>query len=147
ALVFGGIIGGATLLQGGTAEAGHAHFSGSVHVGGGVRASGGVHVTGGAQFSGRVGWSSGVHFARPVWHRPWYGGRISVGGGYSRPYYYYYSPSPDYVPSYSGGPYSPAHPSAAPGFAPVPPPPPPRPAPPTFGIGVFAGGSSVQDTV
>ena len=141
ALVVGGIIGGATLLQGGTAEAGHAHFSGGGHVSGGARFSGGVHVSGGARFSGHVGWSSGVHFARPVWHRPWFGGRVWVGGYY--PYYYYPYYYPEYVPSYYGSTYYPVQPMAAPGVAAVEAP--PRPSLPTFGIGVFAGGSSVQN--
>ena len=142
ALVFGGIIGGATLLQGGTAEAGHAHFSGSVH------ASGGAHVSGGVHFSGRVGGGASVRFARPAWRptwRPhrWFGGNVWIGGGYyyPRPYYYYYYP--EYVPSYYGGSYYPVQPTAAPGVAAVAPP--PRPSLPTFGIGVFAGGSSVQN--
>jgi len=141
ALVFGGILGGATLLQGGTAEAGHAHFSGSAHVSGGAHFSGGVHVTGGARFSGHVGWSSGVHFARPVWHRPWFGGRVWVGT-YYRPYYYYPYYYPEYVPSYYGPTYYPVQPEAAPGVAAMAA---PRPSLPTFGIGVFAGGSSVQN--
>jgi len=142
ALVFGGIIGGATLLQGGTAEAGHAHFSGSVHV------SGGAHVSGGVHFSGRVGAGASVRFARPAWRpawrpRPWFGGHVWIGGGYyyPRPYYYYYYP--EYVPSYYGSTYYPVEPTAAPGVAAVVPP--PRPSLPTFGIGVFAGGSSVQN--
>lgn len=149
ALVFGGFL-GAALLQSGTAEAGHAHFSGGghvsggAHVSGGVRFSGGVHVGGSAHFSGHVGWSSGVHFARPVWHRPWFGGRVWVGT-YYRPYYYYpYYYYPEYVPSYYGygSSYYPVQPAAAPGVAAAAP---RRPSLPTFGIGVFAGGSSVQN--
>jgi len=139
ALVFGGFL-GAALLQSGTAEAGHAHFSGGGHVSGGVHVSGGGHVSGGAHFSGHVGWSGGVHFARPVWHRPWYGGRVWVGT-YYRPYYYYPYYYPEYVPSYYGS-YYPVQPAAAPGVAVVAA---PRPSLPTFGIGVFAGGSSVQN--
>jgi hypothetical protein len=138
ALVLGGAIGAVSLLSAGTAEAGHAHFGGSVHVSGGARFSGGAH------FSGR--WHGGGHFARPAWRpRVWVGGNIWVGSGYYYPrsYYYYY---PEYVPSYYGGAsYYPVQPpmEAAPGIvaaAPV------RPPLPTFGIGVFAGGSSVQDT-
>jgi len=135
ALVLGGAIGAATLLSGGTAEAGHAHFGGSVHFSGGARFSGGAH------FGGR--WHGG--FARPAWRpRVWVGGNIWVGSGYYYPrsYYYYY---PEYVPSYYGSAsYYPVQPVAgAPGIvaaAPV------RPPLPTFGIGVFAGGSSVRDT-
>jgi hypothetical protein len=118
--------------MGETAEAGHAHFSG------GVRFSGRVH--------GRVG----VRFARPFWRpRVWVGGSVWVGGYYyPRPYYYYY---PEYVPSYYygnggyGGSYYPVQPSA-PGVVVAAPQKPPMP---TFGIGVAAGGSSVdgrQDT-
>ena len=85
AVVLGGVLGAATLLQSGTAEAGHVRFSGS------------------ARFSGHVRGS--VHFARPVtrsWRpRVWVGGSVWVGGYYyPRPYYYYYYP--EYVPSYYG---------------------------------------------
>jgi hypothetical protein len=133
ALVLGGVIGVTTLLQGGTADAGHAHFSGGAHF------SGSVHV------SGRVGSSWGsAHFARPAWRsRSWFGGSVWVGRGYyyPRPYYYYYAP--EYVPSYYGSSYYPVQPMAAPGVvaATVA----PRPSMPSFGIGVFAGGSNVQD--
>jgi hypothetical protein len=86
-----------------------------------------------------------VRFARPVWRpRVWFGGSVWIGGGYyyyPRPYYYYYY-GPEYVPSYYGS-YYPVQPTAAPGVAaPIAP---PRPSLPTFGIGVFAGGSSVQN--
>lgn len=89
-----------------------------------------------------------VRFARPVvrpvW-RPhaWFGGSVWVGRGYyyPRPYYYYYAP--EYVPSYYGSSYYPVQPTSAPGVmattAEAP------PSLPTFGIGVFAGGSSVQN--
>jgi hypothetical protein len=133
AVVLGGVFGAATLLSSGTAEAGRAHF------GGGVRFSGHVGVRGGAS----------VHFARPfarpIWRpRVWVGGRVWWGGYYyPRPYYYYYYP--EYVPSYYGGSYYPVQPQAgvAPGAVAVAAPPPP--SMPTFGIGVFAGGTNVQD--
>lgn len=134
ALVLGGAIGAATLLSGGTAEAGRGHFGGGVHFGGGAHSSGRWHGGG------------SIRFSRPAW-RPhvWVGGNIWVGSGYYYPRSYYYY-SPEYVPSYYGGgaAYDPVQPDAGgPGLvaaAPV------RPALPTFGIGVFAGGSSVQDT-
>lgn len=126
AIVFS-VIGGATLLQGGTAEAGRAHFSGGAH------------------FSAHVGWRGGVsvRYARPAFRsRPRLGGSIWVGRSYyyPRPYYYY---APEYVPSYYGSSYYPVQPTAAPGVA-VATPPPPQ-SMPSFGIGVFAGGSNVQD--
>lgn len=66
-----------------------------------------------------------------------------VGGYYyPRPYYYYYYP--EYVPSYYGGSYYPVQPqpTVAPGTVAVAA---PRPSLPTLGIGVFAGGTNVQD--
>ncbi|HET7503804.1 MAG TPA: hypothetical protein VFK02_22440 [Kofleriaceae bacterium] len=131
---FGLLVGGAlalcTLTQGGVAEAGRARFGGGVHFSGSVRWHGGA----------------GIRFARPAWRpRVWVGGSVWVGGYYyPRPYYYYYYPYPEYVPSYYGS-YYPVQPqSSAPGVvavaAPAPPP------MPTFGIGVFAGGSSVQNS-
>jgi hypothetical protein len=139
AVVLGGVFGAATLLSSGTAEAGRAHF------GGGVRFSG--HI------SGHVGIRGGgvsVHFARPfarpIWRpRVWVGGRVWWGGYYyPRPYYYYYSP--EAVPSYYGGTYYPVQPESAvaPGAVAVAAPPAP-PSMPTLGIGVFAGGTNVQD--
>ena len=138
ALVLGGAIGVATLLQSGTADAGRARFSG------GVRFSSRVHVRG-------PGVS--VRFHRPFW-RPRVWGSVWVGGYYyPRPYYYYYYP--ESVPSYYGGggyygnsdgnSYYPVQPNAnaAPGLVQAGPP--PRPPMPSFGIGVAAGGSNVQD--
>jgi Outer membrane protein beta-barrel domain len=115
------------LLPSGTAEAGRAHFSGGAH------------------FSAHVGWRGGVsvRYARPAFRsRPWIGGSVWVGRSYyyPRPYYYY---APEYVPSYYGSSYYPVQPMAAPGVAVATPPPPP--SMPSFGIGVFAGGSNVQD--
>jgi hypothetical protein len=139
AAVVGGVLGLSALLHSGTAEAGRGHFSG------GGRVSGGVHISGGAHFSGSVGWHGGVRFARPAWRpRGWFGGSVWVGHYYyPRPYYYY--PYPEYVPSYYGGSYYPVQPmSGAPGVVAVAAP--PEPPMPTFGIGVFAGGSSVQNS-
>jgi len=132
ALVLSGACGIAALLQGGTAEAGRAHFSGgghfSAHVGGQVRIRGGVHV--------------GRSFGRPWRGRPWYGGSVWVGGYYyPRPYYYYYPYYPEYVPTYYGPAY-PVQPMAAPGVVAVAA---PREELPRLGIGVYAGGSSIQD--
>lgn len=85
-----------------------------------------------------------MRYARPAWRpRSWFGGSVWVGRGYyyPRPYYYYYAP--EYVPSYYGASYYPVQPTAAPGIvaATVA----PRPPMPSFGLGVFAGGSNVQD--
>lgn len=136
AIVVGGLLGATTLLSSGTAEAGRgrAHFSGSVRVGGGVHISGRFH-SGGGRF-----YRPGRSYWRP---RVWWGGGAYYGPSYyyyPRSYYYYY---PEAVPSYYGATYYPVQPAvAAPGVAvaaPI-----ERPLP-TFGIGVFAGGSSVQD--
>lgn len=133
AVVLGGVFGAATLLSSGTAEAGHAHFGGGVRLGGHAGFRGGASV----RFA--------RPFARPAWRpRTWIGGRVWWGGFYyPRPYYYYYYP--EYVPSYYGGVYYPVQPQAtvAPGTVAVAEPaPPPLP---TFGIGVFAGGTNVQN--
>jgi hypothetical protein len=125
ALVLGGVIGAAALLQGGTAEAGHVRFSG------------------GARFSGHVRGGVSVRFARPGFRpsRPFWRPRVWVGGSVWVGDYYYY---PEAVPSYYGNSYYPVAPgtNAAPGvMAAVA----PRPSLPTLGIGVFAGGTNVQD--
>jgi hypothetical protein len=108
----------------------------------GVRFGGG----GGARFHGRG--SVSVHWSRPTRHvyrpRSWsVGGRIWVGTypryRYYRPYYYYY-PVPSYY-SYNVG-YYPVAPAAAPGIVAVAA---PRPELPKLGIGLFAGGVSVED--
>jgi hypothetical protein len=123
ALAFASLIGASQ-----AAEAGHARF----HFGGGVRVSGGVHAS----------W----RFSRPAWQPTRYhvSGSIYVGPRYvyyPRPYYVYY---PTYVPSYyettSYYPVAPAY--TAPGVtvaAPV------RQPLPKLGIGLFAGGSAVED--
>jgi hypothetical protein len=129
-----GAVGLATLLSAGSAEAGHVHFSGGVHFGGHA----GVHWAGGGV---------SVHsYSRPYWNRGWgVGGHIWVGGYYyPRPYYYYYYP--EYVPSYYGyynQSYYPCQPAAsAPGIVAAVA---PQPELPTFGLGVFAGGTQVRD--
>lgn len=129
ALVLGSVL-GLAMTQGGTAEAGHGHFSGGVHVRGGFRGS------------------VSVRFARPV-SRPIFRPRVWVGGRWwwnyywwPRPYYYYY---PEYVPSYYGGTYYPVQPGVSAGAAPGAVAVAPRQRPlPTFGFGVFAGGTSVN---
>lgn len=138
ALVLSGAIGAATLLQGGTADAGRIHVGGRAHVSG--RVSGRVHFSSRPYFSSR--WRGPtVRYARPAWRpRVWVGGSVWVGGYYPRPYYHHYYP--EYVPSYYGASYYPVQPAAAPGAVAVVA---PRPRLPTFGLGVFAGGSSVED--
>lgn len=134
----GGALGLSALLQGGTAQAGHAHFSGSVHVGG--RVSAGARV-GGPRFAGAVRYRGFRGYSRPYrsWHRPYYGGRVYVRNYY--PYYYgYYPYYPEAVPSYYGTVYYPVQP--APGVAVAAPAPAQAPLP-TFGIGVFGGGTAV----
>ncbi len=133
-----GAVGLASLLSVGSAEAGHVHFGGGVHFSGGAH----VHWSGG-------GWGGGVRvnsYARP-YYRGWgVGGHIWVGGGYyyPRPYYYYYYP--EYVPSYYGyysTSYYPCAPAAAaPGVVAAVA---PQPELPTFGLGLYAGGTSVKD--
>ena len=103
----------------------------------------------------RVGVPSGgvsVHYARP-YYRPratWsVGGSIYVGGGYYPRYryyrpYYYYTPVPSYYGYYSTT-YYPVAPApcgtctTATVVAPA------RPELPKFGLGLFAGGVSVED--
>lgn len=138
ALVLSGACGLASLLQGGTAEAGRAHFSGGGHFSAGVRGGAQVRIRTGGGVSVHVGRGYGRGYGRG---RGWYGGSVWVGGYYyPRPYYYYY---PEYVPSYYyGTPYYPVQPMAAPGVVAAAT---PRENMPRFGIGVSAGGSSVQD--
>lgn len=109
--------------------------------GGGVRI-GGVRVGGGV--SARVHWSS-----RPrVWRPARWGvrGRIYVGPRYApryryyRPYSYYQTEA--YVPSYYGASYYPVAPAAAPSIVATVP---EQPMLPKLGIGLFAGGISVED--
>lgn len=135
ALLVGALGLATTLIHSGTAEAGR----GRVWFGGG----GGFHA--GGHVSGSVHWSSPP---RAAWSpRTWsVGGSIWVGGGstyyprYYRPYYYY----PQYVPSYYGeANYYPVAPAAAPGVVVTVSD--PRPELPKLGIGLFAGGVSVQD--
>lgn len=132
ALLVGALALGTTLLHSETAEAGRRTWFGG---GGGVRF--------GARGSVSVHWSSPPRATyRP---RSWsVGGSVYVGGGYYpryyRPYYYY----PQYVPSYYGEQaYYPVQPAAAPGVVVAVAD--PRPDLPKLGIGLFAGGVSVQD--
>lgn len=133
-------LGFATLGSIDTAEADRYRFGG----GGRVR----VHA--------RVGAPSGgvsVTYSRPYYVRPratWsVGGSIYVGGGYYPRYrsyrpYYYYTPVPSYYGYYSTT-YYPVAPSTcgtcttATVVAPA------RPELPKFGLGLFAGGVSVED--
>jgi len=129
-----GVFALATLAQTDTAEAGRFRFSGGGH----------VH----ARVQGNVS----VSWARPAYRptRTWStGGHIWVGGGggyypryYPRYRYYYYQPVPSYYGVYSTNSYYPveAQPQAQVAVVAA-----PRPALPKFGIGLFAGGVSVQD--
>ena len=126
---------GSLVASSGAAEAGHFHggggFHGSVHVGGG---GGGVH------YSAHV--SGGVGYARPAWHPVRWGvhGGVHIGVGYYPHYYSPYYYGAEYVPSYYGTSYYPVAPQ--PGYTPAAVM--PRPELPKLGIGLFAGGVSVQ---
>lgn len=122
----------ATVAHVETAEAGRHRF------GGGGR----VHV--------RVSGNVGVRFARPAYYpryRGWStGGRIYVGPSYRYRSYrpYYYAPVPSYYGYYESN-YYPVQPTAvisAPSTVVVAA---PRQELPRFGIGLFAGGVSVED--
>jgi hypothetical protein len=118
-----------------TAEANRFRFGG----GGRVR----VHA--------RVGAPSGgvsVSYSRPYWRpRTWsVGGSIWVGGGYYPRYryyrpYYYYQPVPSYY-GYESTSYYPVAPQPAVQTVVAEP---TRPELPRFGIGLFAGGVSVEE--
>ena len=101
-----------------------------------------------------------VNYSRaPRYSRQWaprrtwsVGGHIHVGGStyypryrYYRPYYYYYQPVPSYYGYYEQNyyPVAPAPVYAPPAVAVTAPA--PRRALPKFGIGLFAGGVSVED--
>ncbi|MBA3397272.1 MAG: hypothetical protein H0T89_31890 [Deltaproteobacteria bacterium] len=122
-----------------TAEAGRYRFGG----GGRVR----------VQAHARVPAPSGgvsVTYSRPAWRpRSWsVGGHIWVGGGYYPRYrtyrpYYYYQPVPSYYGAYYSASYYPVEPVAAPSATIVAVA--PRRELPKFGIGLFAGGVSVED--
>ena len=128
-------LGLSTLATVDTAEANRFRFGG----GGRVR----VHA--------RVGVPSGgvsVHYSRPAWRpRSWsVGGHVWVGGGYYPRYryyrpYYYYTPVPSYYGYYSTS-YYPVAPAPAVTATVVETP--TRPELPRFGIGLFAGGESVE---
>jgi hypothetical protein len=124
-----------SLVQTETAEAGRYRF------GGGGR----VHA--------RVHGGVSVHYSRPAYRpsRSWsVGGHIYVGPRYSYypryryyPRYYYYTPVPSYYGVYSHNYYYPVQPAPQPSVAVVAPA--PRPELPKFGVGLFAGGVSVED--
>ena len=102
---------------------------------------------GGGGSRGSVSWGTGsVRWSRPApvhVHASWsVGGSVYVGSPapryrYYRPYYY----SDSYVPSYYGTSYYPVAPAPAPSLVVVA----ERPDLPKFGIGLFAGGSAVED--
>jgi hypothetical protein len=104
-----------------------------------------IHFSGGVRWGGGISVGSSWHFSRPAWrpHRWNVGGTIYVGPRYTyypRPYYVYY---PTYVPSYyQTTSYYPVAPAVqAPGVVAVAA---PRRQLPKLGIGLFAGGSSVE---
>ena len=126
------VVGLATLSQVDTADAGRFRFSG----GGRVHA----HVSGGVS----VGWGARPVY-RPVYSPSWHvQGRIYVGPRYSyypRYRYYYYQPVPSYYGYYSTQTYYPVQPATTVVAAPMAA---PRRDLPRFGIGLFAGGVSVE---
>jgi len=111
---------------------------------------GGVRIGGRGSVS--VHWSSPRR--APVYRpRGWsVGGSIYIGTRAPRyryyrpyrPYYYYYYSEPTYVPSYYGTGYYPVAPAAAPGVVAVSAPVALEPLP-KFGLGLFAGGVTVED--
>ncbi len=126
-----GVVTLATLAQVAPAEAGRFRFSGG----------GRVHA--------RVHGGVSVNYSRPAYHpsRSWsVGGHVHVGGYYPRYYpryrYYHYQPVPSYYGVYSTNYYYPveARPQQQVTVIPA-----SRPQLPRFGIGLFAGGVSVQD--
>jgi hypothetical protein len=131
-------------LAASTAFAGgfHVHIGGGAHWGGhwgGGSWGGGFHWTGGGWRGPHVGW--GYHPSTVVVR-----GGIWVGGGYYDPYYYpYYNYGYATAPACECGPsayYPPVYPapSTAAYVAPAPPP------MPTFGVGLYAGGTSTSST-
>ena len=127
------VVGAFGLLSMIGSEAAEARGRGRVWFGGG---GGSVHVRGG----GSVHWSRPARSYRPS--TSWsVGGSIYVGTApryrYYRPYYY----SDAYVPSYYGTSYYPVAPAAAPGVIVAV----GRPQLPKLGLGLFAGGSAVED--
>lgn len=137
-----------TLVDSGTAEANRYRFSGSGRVH--ARAGGGVSVNY-SRPSYRGGYNSGYRSYNRGWGvrgSIYVGPRYSQYPRYSYPrYYYYYQPVPSYygVYSYREQPYYPVAPQptvVAPGTVAVV----ARPELPRFGIGLFAGGASVEGT-
>lgn len=124
---------GASLLGTSDAEAG-GRFRFSGHAG--VRWGGGVRV--GPSVNMR--WSRPAPIYRP--HRWQVTGRVYIGPTYTyRPFYNYYQPA--YVPSYYEGSYYPVQAGPSVGAATVVVG--PRAELPRLGIGLFAGGASVED--
>lgn len=130
-LLAASVVGLATLSQVETADAGRFRFSGGGRVH--ARVSGGVS----------VGWGSRPVY-RPMYRPSWHvSGRIYVGPRYSyypRYRYYYYQPVPSYYGYYSTQTYYPVQPATSVTVAA----PAPRRELPRFGIGLFAGGVSVE---
>jgi hypothetical protein len=134
-----------SLVQTETAEAGRYRFSGG----------GRVHA--------RVGGSVGVSWARPAYRAParsWSAsGRIYAGPGvryypryryyptyrYYYPRYYYYQPVPSYYGVYTQPYYYPVQPAPQPATTVAVTAPVERPDLPKLGVGLFAGGVSVED--
>jgi len=156
-----------SLVNIGTAEAGHGggghggggggHFSGgggfhggggaTVHVGGGVHYGGGVRIGGGFRggvgFHGSVGVRGyhGYGYTGGYRGRGWYGGYWGGYGGYwGYPWYYGYYP--EYVPSYYGTTYYPVQGVPSYGTQVVVA---PRPELPRFGIGLAYGMVSTDN--
>lgn len=130
------------LATAGSASAGgfHVHIGGGAHWGGG--GGGSFHWSGGGWRGPHVGWGGGYYSRPSVVVR----GGIWVGGGYYNPYYY-----PTYYGSYATAPacecgpsayYPPVYPAPSTSAAIVTEPPPM----PTFGVGLFAGGTSTATT-
>ncbi len=128
------------LAAAGTASAGGFH----VHVGGGAHFGG--H-WGGGSWGGGARWGGGWRGPHVSWgYRPTHvvvRGGIWVGGGYGGGYYDpYYYPGYATAPACDCGPsayYSPVYPGPSTAMTPIAPPQAPLP---TFGIGLYAGGTS-----
>ena len=134
-LVIVAALGLSTFAMVDTAEADR-HFGGGGHVR--------VHARVGGHGGGHVSVSHSTHWRPRTWS---VGGSVWVGGGYYPRYryyrpYYYYTPVPSYYGYYSTS-YYPVAPAPAVQAAVVETP--SRPQLPRFGLGLFAGGVSVED--
>lgn len=119
-----------------------------------IRFSGGGHVRVHGSFGGGVRWSRPAY--RPYVGRSWgVSGRVYVGPRYSYGYYpryyypypryyYYYQPVPSYYGVYSQPSYYPVQPATPATTAAIVVA--PKPELPKFGVGLFAGGASVEGT-